>query len=161
MLFRIRNVQNNINYERKDIFHTPYNLRAKVTTCRYSISGYPSLYLGTSIKLCCEESKIASFNDITIASRLKIERNMLRNNGIVIDVLELGVKPKDFLTYGDNMNTRLTDLNNEYRRRTLNESEIRSAIIGIHLKTIPNSMRISKYDILWLKMLAALTYLKN
>lgn len=99
MLFRVRNVQSNIHYQRKDIFHTPYNLRSKISTCRYSISGYPCLYLGTSLDLCCEEAKVNSFNDITIASRYKIQRNMRYNDGLVIDVIELALKPKDFINY--------------------------------------------------------------
>lgn len=98
MLFRIRNVQNNTNYDRKDIFHTPYNLRSKISTCRYSISGYPCLYLGTSLDLCCEEVKISSFSDLAIASRFKLERNMNNNGRLNIDVIELALKPKDFIS---------------------------------------------------------------
>lgn len=146
-LFRVRNVQSNINYERKDIFHTPYNLRSKVSTCRYSISGYPSLYLGTSLKLCCEEAKLGSFNDLTIASRFKIERNMLHNNGIVIDVLELGLKPKDFLNYSDNIDVRPTDIENEYRRRRFNE--INLSDIGI----------MSKY-LYWYPLIASCSFIR-
>lgn len=97
MLYRIRNVQNNITYNRKDIFHTPYNLRSKISTCRYSISGYPCLYLGTSLDLCCEETKISSLSDLTITSRFKLERD-LSNNGVEINVLELAIKPKDFIS---------------------------------------------------------------
>ncbi len=123
-LFRIRNVQININYSRKDIFHTPYNLRSKVSTCRYSISGYPSLYLGTSLELCRQEAKIGSFDDLTITSRYKIERNMLYNDGIVIDVLELGLKPKDFLNNGFTGNVSISELHNEYRRRRFNEIDL-------------------------------------
>ena len=44
-------------YEIEDIFHIPYNLRAKISSNRYSISGYPSLYLSTSLELCKQELK--------------------------------------------------------------------------------------------------------
>lgn len=109
MLFRIRNVQNNIHYLRKDIFHTPYNLRSKISTCRYSISGYPCLYLGTSLDLCLEEAKIESFIDSTIASRFKIQRNMHTNEMTSIDVIELALKPKDFIIHNQDSNHRRGD----------------------------------------------------
>ena len=96
ILFRIRNIKGNIPPQRKDIFHTPYNLRSKVPSCRYSISGYPSLYLSTSLALCNEEVKKNNSKESTIASRFKIERNNRYNDNINIDVVELALKFKDF-----------------------------------------------------------------
>lgn len=46
-LFRVVGVDDIKTYSRSRVFHTPYNLRSKVSTSRYSIAGYPSLYLGT------------------------------------------------------------------------------------------------------------------
>jgi hypothetical protein len=91
-LYRVRNVSQNIIYKRADIFHTPYSQRAKISTCRYSIAGYPSLYLATSISLCCEETPKKFINDFTIISKFKLERY----NHQKIYVIELGVKPSDF-----------------------------------------------------------------
>jgi len=145
-LFRIRNVQTNTIYNRKDIFHTPYNLRSKVSTCRYSISGFPSLYLGTSLELCCEEAKIESFNDLTIASRFRINRNMNANEGYQIDVLELALKPKDFLNTSD-INTSFRYIENPYRRRTFNEVDLNE--VGI----------MSKY-LYWYPLIAACSYIR-
>lgn len=96
-LFRMRNVKKNTLYKRKDIFHTPYNLRSKVSSCRYSIAGYPSLYLGTSLALCREETKVEASNGLSIASRFELVRNSHHNGNINIKVIELAVKPKDFL----------------------------------------------------------------
>ncbi len=145
-LFRIRNVQSNTIYNRKDIFHTPYNLRSKVSTCRYSISGFPSLYLGTSMELCCEEAKIGSFNDLTIASRFKINRTINANEGYQIDVLELALKPKDFLNTND-INTSFRYIENPYRRRTFNEIDLNE--VGI----------MSKY-LYWYPLIAACSYIR-
>jgi hypothetical protein len=97
-LYRVRNVQENKIYSRKDIFHTPYTLRSKIGTCRYSISGYPSLYLATSLELCCEEIKIKSFNDMTIASRYQINRE-IEPYEFNISVIEMGIKPNHFVNY--------------------------------------------------------------
>ena len=38
--------------ERKDLFHIPMTLRKLIKSYRYSIPGYPCLYLSTAMKLC-------------------------------------------------------------------------------------------------------------
>ena len=72
-LFRVVNVEDNRPYQRMRVFHTPYNLRSKVSTCRYSIAGYPSLYLGTSLALCCEEINMNPHQNYALASIFKLE----------------------------------------------------------------------------------------
>lgn len=123
-LFRIVSVNDNKPYSRERIFHTPYNLRAKVSTNRYSIAGYPSLYLGTTLDLCCEELHINPKIDLALASIFKIDRN-LDYTDINIRVIELGIKPQDFLEL---------DYNNESYRRNistnlLDTTETRSAYL--------------------------------
>ena len=93
-LFRVVNVEDNRTYDRKRVFHTPYNLRSKVSSSRYSIAGYPSLYLGTTLKLCCAES--ANEKNLSLASMFKICRNF-SETGVHIEVIELGIKPQDFI----------------------------------------------------------------
>ncbi|XMB85839.1 hypothetical protein RJG79_10580 [Mycoplasmatota bacterium WC44] len=129
-LYRIRNVQNNISYKREHIFHTPYNLRSKVSSCRYSISGYPSLYLGTSLELCIEETKIKNITEMTIVSRYKIERSMLNNERIEINVLELGIKPQDFLLNETNEDADEIKIDSA-RRKSLNEVSLNSDDVKI------------------------------
>ena len=95
-LFRAVKVDDNKPYHRTRVFHTPYNLRSKVSTNRYSIAGYPSLYLGTSLNLCCNEINADPNKDLTIAAAFKLERTIEYTN-TNIQVIELGVKPQDFL----------------------------------------------------------------
>lgn len=95
-LFRAVSVQDNKPYGRTRVFHTPYTLRSKVSTSRYSIAGYPSLYLGTSLALCCEEIHLNPYKDYALASAFQIERCIALSNAS-IRVIELGVKPQDFL----------------------------------------------------------------
>ena len=66
--------------------------------CRYSIAGYPSLYLGTSLDLCREEIHLNPHQDFALASIFKLERTVeySRTN---IQVVELGVKPQDFFKH--------------------------------------------------------------
>lgn len=91
-LFRVREVNDGSIYERKDIFHVPISARSKISTCRYSIAGYPSLYLSTSIKLALEETNCNRKK--AIVSRYKLIRAQRTVN---IQVLELGIKPQDFI----------------------------------------------------------------
>ena len=49
---------------RKDLFHAPFERRGNISTNRYSVLGYPCLYLGRSIYTCWEEAhrpKLDSF----------------------------------------------------------------------------------------------------
>ena len=94
-LFRAVRVSDNKPYPRTRVFHTPYNLRSKVSTNRYSIAGFPSLYLGTSLELCCEEIHANPYRDYTIASLFQLEREIEYTN-VNIRVIELVVKPQDF-----------------------------------------------------------------
>ena len=96
--FHVTSVSNNRPYGRGRVFHTPYNLRSKVSTCRYSIAGYPSLYLGTSLDLCREEIHLNPHQDFALASIFKLERTVEYSN-TNIQVIELGVKPQDFFKH--------------------------------------------------------------
>lgn len=120
-LYRVRNVSDNREYSREEIFHTPFCLRSRVATCRYSIAGYPCLYLSTSLDLCCEETKNQSSQPMIIASKYKIVRNYFLNGKQDIKVIELGVKPIHFVhTNLDNRNYE----NNLYIQKYLNEIDL-------------------------------------
>lgn len=123
-LFRVVSVYDNKPYPRTRVFHTPYNLRSKVSTSRYSIAGYPSLYLGTSLSLCCEEIHMDPHQNFALASMFMLERTFEYTN-TNIRVIELGVKPQDFL--------ELNYANESHDRRIsqnlLNDSNIRSAYL--------------------------------
>ena len=123
-LFRAVKVADNKPYQRNRVFHTPYNLRSKVSTNRYSIAGYPSLYLGTSLELCCNEIKADLNKDLIVAAAFKLERTIEYTN-TNIQVIELGVKPQDFLS---------SPTNNEGPRRRIPEdlverTNVRSAYL--------------------------------
>ena len=52
---------------RRELFHIPYHLRHLVTTQRYSIPGFPSLYLGGSLWVCWEELGRPPFDSMNVA----------------------------------------------------------------------------------------------
>lgn len=143
-LFRIRNVENNILYSRKDIFHTPYDLRSKVSSCRYSLAGYPSLYLGTSLELCSEEVKIKTLKDLRIASRFEIIRDFEVNSNN-IKVIEMAVKPQDFLNY--NEDTGCASNLNAYSRRIFYDLDL-------------NDKDVSSNYMYWYPLIAACSFIR-
>lgn len=53
--YRMRINEHREAFKRKDLFHIPLNKRGLVKTQRYSMPGYPCLYLGNSLVTCWEE----------------------------------------------------------------------------------------------------------
>jgi len=51
-LYRIRSGSKNDNFGRMDLFHISFNQRENINAYRFSIAGYPSLYLGETIDVC-------------------------------------------------------------------------------------------------------------
>lgn len=60
---------------RKDIFHIPFNKRGLIGNNRFSISGYPCLYLGRSIYTCWEELRRPIMNS-TWVTAFKFKKEM-------------------------------------------------------------------------------------
>lgn len=52
----------------KDFFHVPFDMRGIIGNNRYSISGFPCLYLGKSIYTCWEEMKRPKNSEIAAAA---------------------------------------------------------------------------------------------
>lgn len=55
--FRIRSNDTYNIYKKKEMFHIPFEKRGVVGNQRFSVSGYPCLYLGSSIYGCWEETQ--------------------------------------------------------------------------------------------------------
>lgn len=67
--FRVRNNETYMLYPEDEMFHIPFDKRGKVGNQRFSVSGYPCLYLGKHIYGCWEEAKrpnIDMFNIIAL-----------------------------------------------------------------------------------------------
>lgn len=137
-LYRAVRVADNKPYQRTRVFHTPYNLRSKVSTNRYSIAGYPSLYLGTSLELCCNEIKADLNKDLIIAAAFKLERTIEYTN-TNIQVIELGVKPQDFLN---------NPIDNEESRRRIP-------------RDLVESTNVQSAYLLWYPLIAACSFIRT
>ncbi len=142
-LYRVTCVNDNIPYDRSRVFHTPYYLRSKVSTSRYSIAGFPSLYLGTSIDLCCEEVHLNPHQEFALVSRFQFERQFERNQ-TEIKVIELAIKPQDF--FNENITHDYRN-NRSIKNGILNDSYVRSAyILWYPLIAACSFIRVNKKD---------------
>ncbi|WP_405296555.1 hypothetical protein [Algibacter sp. Ld11] len=73
--FRIRIHKHNYPLKSENFFHIPFDLRGKIKTQRFSIPGFPSLYLGNSAYVCWEELNRPNLNDFQIV-RLKSTKHL-------------------------------------------------------------------------------------
>lgn len=105
---RVNYKGDNFKFTKEDMFHIPFNLRSKIGNQRYSISGFPCLYLGATPYTCWEELNRPKENQFVI-SRLQLSDK--------IKLLNLGIMPyhlKDFL-YRKGYSS-IVDLINENRK---------------------------------------------
>lgn len=90
--FRMRVKKGNFPLASLDMFHIPFELRGLINTQRYSIPGFPCLYLGRTLYGCWEEMNRPDINDFQVVRLENIE----------------GIKYLDLTRpdYGDNLMTR-------------------------------------------------------
>lgn len=137
-LFRARNVLENRVFDRNEIFHTPFKYRNKVATSRYSIAGYPSLYLSTSLELCLEELEYDLNPGRYICARFELSNvNKAR-------IIELGIKPSDFFNIKDEKKTKRQELISKSMLR--NEETIKNYYIWFPLIIACSFIRINRKD---------------
>ncbi len=73
--YRIRKKEENFAMNSYEMFHIPFDQRGKVSTQRYSIPGFPSLYLAKTLYVAWEELNRPSLNDfqaVRLVSKKKI-----------------------------------------------------------------------------------------
>lgn len=87
-LFRIRSMTETQLIGKRELFHIPFNQRRKISPSRYSIQGYPSLYLSESIDDCRMETKVDKYKPGYVASFRFREVDRVR-------ILDLSIKPHD------------------------------------------------------------------
>ena len=145
-LFRIVEADSNIPYPRKRLFHPPFNMRSQVSTTRYSIAGYPSLYLGTSLDLCCEEIHLNPYRKFPLAALFQLE-NCAEYSNTEVNLIDLAIKPQDFFEEIQN------DIESSLQKRRviplglLNHSKVRSRyLLWYPLIAACSFIRTNKYN---------------
>jgi len=86
-LYRIRYGDNNL-YNKEDMFHIPFHNRGKIKSQRYSIPGFPALYLGSSSYICWDEMRRPDFQNVHI-SMFSIDLDSK------LSILDIGLRPND------------------------------------------------------------------
>lgn len=100
-LFRIRSMTKTQLIGKGELFHIPFSQRRKISPSRYSIQGYPSLYLSESIDVCRMETKVDKDKSGYVALFRFREVDRVR-------ILDLSIKPHDFIE-NVNINGSLID----------------------------------------------------
>ncbi|GAB2494264.1 RES domain-containing protein [Algoriphagus taiwanensis] len=87
--------RNEVNKEINELrlFHPPFHLRSKISSCRFSINGFPTLYLGESLDICAKEVGI----------------NLEKNYAGVLLLLKRPIKVIQFLSPKDFSSNYLQD----------------------------------------------------
>jgi len=76
-VFRMR-VRNDYGlYERKEMFHIPINKINNIANVRYSMNGYPCLYLGASLYVCWEEIRRGDIDRVNFVKMKPLEDILL------------------------------------------------------------------------------------
>jgi hypothetical protein len=71
--YRMRNQEDGKRvFPANEMFHIPFNLRHKVSLARYSVSGYPCLYISRSVWATWEEMHEPKLSDFSV-SRLELQ----------------------------------------------------------------------------------------
>jgi len=83
-LFRCRQFSPNDKYSKEDIYHIPFEKRYKVKNQRYSINGYPCLYLGSSLLDCINEIN-ENYNDYYLISIYRLMKHSPKVLDLTID----------------------------------------------------------------------------
>lgn len=140
ILYRVRSVEKKFNkVSRSEIFHRPYDLFDDVG--RYGRIKVPCLYLATSIELCINE--IHENIDFGLVGSFKINRTNKRT----IEILELAIKPGDFLD-ASKIISQADRIKEGYKCRNFDEFKLNS---GVARKTY----------LYWFPLIAACSFARN
>ena len=157
-LYRMTEVSENVVYDRDRIFHAPYNMISKLKTYRYSIAGYPSLYLASSLKLAESESSIFETRKPAIAARFVLEPDFYDE----IKILEFGCRPQDLAGSEEKLSKR-EDFEKAIRaadERQENEAhQNRHSFDPFGSSHTPTTNAPKRY-MLWYPLIAACSYIR-
>lgn len=158
-LYRMTEVSENVVYDRGRIFHAPYNMISKLKTYRYSIAGYPSLYLTSSLKLAESESSIFETRKPAIAARFKLRQYSSIKK---IKILEFGCRPQDLAGSKENLSKR-EDFEKAIRaadKRQKNEAHKKLPPPDSSGSSHTPTTNAPKRYMLWYPLIAACSYIR-
>ncbi|GHV02890.1 hypothetical protein FACS1894211_15090 [Clostridia bacterium] len=98
--YRVRKVEENREHTRREIFHVPFKMRHRIASRRYSIPGYPCLYLCDKIELCMEEAA-GENKKYTVVSEFRLRRRYDFKANPALRIFDIGLKPGDAFPEND------------------------------------------------------------
>lgn len=78
IFYRMRKNDKYDLYDRTEMFHIPLNKRCNISSQRYSINGFPCLYLGTSLYDCWEETRRPDLDKVNYVALKYVRHKELR-----------------------------------------------------------------------------------
>ena len=102
-LFRMRSSKTEVLSSKEDMFHIPFEIRGIIKTQRFSIPGFPCLYLGSSAQVCWEEIESPDYES-TYTSVFHLKNDELK-------LLNLSISPKEL---ADNLK-KFFELSGDYK----------------------------------------------
>ena len=162
-LYRMTKVDENIN-DKLRIFHAPYDIRPKIRTYRYSIAGYPSLYLASSLELCEQEMKLFENKASGLASKYSFEYPHKDK----VKILDFGFRPNDLVRIKNEEDEKGNESKGEKvadkiesSKREQFENSIRSGDKNnFDIKAAADRMYPSERYMLWYPLIAACAYVR-
>lgn len=139
--FRLRSNNTYNLYEKKEMFHIPFEKRGIVGNQRYSMSGYPCLYLGSSIYCCWEETNRPNVDMFNVVSLKHVKE--LKFIDLTIPTIEPRLFSEDFvyqMILPLACSLRVTDKDNSFKSEYIIPQNVLSCIIK------RNSTDIVSYD---------------
>lgn len=94
--YRMRQCDNEYLYTKEELFHIPFEERRRTSNQRFSLTGYPCLYLGKSIYVCWEElnrPKIENANIVGLKTLRPLQLLDLRMPTEIKDVADFYLIP--------------------------------------------------------------------
>lgn len=146
-LYRMTRAESNVN-DRTRIIHAPYDVRTKISTCRYSIAGYPCLYLSDSLELAEMEMGLFTSRTKAIAAKFTMDKDVDTKD---IIILELGFRPQDLVS-------------NQLKRTDLEKGvkySINTCYSSLDVSEANEQIGVPQYYMLWYPLLAACSYVRS
>ena len=157
--YRMRNSQEYVQYEKNDMYHIPFDKNYLVGNERFSITGFPTLYLSSSIYGCWEETgrgnleyaNVALFKNTQKIRLISLitpsSRTMVQNNNVLFafplllaSSLEV-IHPKEKFIPEYIVPQLLMECLIEYRNQN-----VTTDILGIEYKSVHKNKRDLMFD---------------
>lgn len=133
--YRMRQCDNEYLFSKEELFHIPFQERQKISNQRYSLTGYPCLYLGKSVYVCWEELNRPKFDNSNIVGLKNIRPINLLDFRLPTEINTVSDLYRIPLIIASSVNVQQTDL--PFKPEYIISQSILHALI-VHNNTSPS-----------------------